>query len=355
MKVLLVGEFSGFHTNLKDGLTQLGIETDIAGSGDGFKKIYVDINIITKYKGIKRKIWKYILPLIKIKKMINYDIVQFINPYIFTNKIFLNKFIYIKLIKNNKKTFLVATGTDAMFWQIGEKHLRKYNSLEDYKKIDLNNKTSLFEKEKALKWNIELAEKMYGIIPSMFEYSLGYNEFKNVCPIIPQPINTKKFIYKENKPKKKIKILHGISRPGFKGSQYILEAMNKINAVYPDKVEIIVVNKLPFNEYIKRVYESNIVIDQTNSYSYGMNALIAMAMGRVVLSGAEPEALKAMGVSGVPVINIKPDSNQIYKKISFFIENENIIYDTGQKSRLYVEKYHDSIRIAKKYLKIWKQ
>lgn len=37
MKILLFGEFSGFFTCLKDGLTALGHEVFLASSGDGFK------------------------------------------------------------------------------------------------------------------------------------------------------------------------------------------------------------------------------------------------------------------------------------------------------------------------------
>ena len=37
--------------------------------------------------------------------------------------------------------------------------------------------------------------------------------------------------------------------------------------------------------------KANIVIDQTSCYSTGVNALIAMAQGKVVLGGAEPDPI----------------------------------------------------------------
>ncbi len=37
-KILLFGEFSGLHTNLKEGLEELGYEVTIVSAGDGKKK-----------------------------------------------------------------------------------------------------------------------------------------------------------------------------------------------------------------------------------------------------------------------------------------------------------------------------
>ena len=38
MKILLVGEYSRLHNSLKEGLTALGHEVTIVGTGDHFKK-----------------------------------------------------------------------------------------------------------------------------------------------------------------------------------------------------------------------------------------------------------------------------------------------------------------------------
>ena len=58
MKILLLGEFSGFNKNLKDGLLKLGHECQVAGIKDGFKNIPVDINLDSNYSGIIGKFEK---------------------------------------------------------------------------------------------------------------------------------------------------------------------------------------------------------------------------------------------------------------------------------------------------------
>ena len=45
MKILLLGENSSVHSNLKDGLIELGHEVDVASDGDGWKNIPRDIDL----------------------------------------------------------------------------------------------------------------------------------------------------------------------------------------------------------------------------------------------------------------------------------------------------------------------
>ena len=45
MRILLIGEYSGLHNSLKEGLEKNGHEVTLIGSGDGFKKYPMDINI----------------------------------------------------------------------------------------------------------------------------------------------------------------------------------------------------------------------------------------------------------------------------------------------------------------------
>ncbi|MEY2922393.1 MAG: hypothetical protein RL108_1015, partial [Bacteroidota bacterium] len=70
MKILLLGEFSGLHNNLKDGLIDLGHEVVIASAQDGFKKIPVDINFESNYRSIFREIGnKVVRPILNINKL----------------------------------------------------------------------------------------------------------------------------------------------------------------------------------------------------------------------------------------------------------------------------------------------
>lgn len=78
MKVLLLGDYSGLHLNLAQGLKMLNIDVTVASNGDGWKDIprNVDLKQPEKFKRIRflTKLSKA-LPQLK-----GYDIVQLINP-----------------------------------------------------------------------------------------------------------------------------------------------------------------------------------------------------------------------------------------------------------------------------------
>ena len=48
MKVLLIGEYSNLHNNLKKGLIDLGHEVTLVSFGDGFKDFSSDIRLSRK-------------------------------------------------------------------------------------------------------------------------------------------------------------------------------------------------------------------------------------------------------------------------------------------------------------------
>jgi len=124
---------------------------------------------------------------------------------------------------------------------------------------------------------------------------------------------------------------------------------------FPNEAEFIVADGIPISEYLKIIERVNVVVDQSLSYSYGMNALISMAKGKIVMSGAEPEILPIYNVKKHPVINIKPNIDQICSQIENIIKNMNNIPRMGYESRVFVENVHSNKLIAYKFLKIWNE
>ena len=113
---------------------------------------------------------------------------------------------------------------------------------------------------------------------------------------------------------------------------------------------------LPFNEYMDLVSRTNVILDDANSYSIAMNGLFSMAKGKIVMGGAEPEGNIELGIESVnPVINLKHDIEQICSQIEYIINNKDKIEEWGYNSRKFVETYHDSIDIAKRYEMIFKK
>ena len=176
---------------------------------------------------------------------------------------------------------------------------------------------------------------------------------KKLLATIPIPINVEKIHHVENIISGKIKVFHGISRSGLKGTKYIEEAFKILSKRYPNELELTISGHMPLEEYFKVMKKTNIVIDQVYSYSAGMNALFAMASGKVVLGGSEIESLSELKIDRSPLVNIKPDCTSIVNAVEYFIQNKASIKIVGLESRKFVEKYHSHKMIAQKYIDLW--
>ena len=129
--------------------------------------------------------------------------------------------------------------------------------------------------------------------------------------------------------------------------------MEKLKENYPNEVEIVIDGKMPLNKYLKVLEETNVVIDQALSYEYGMNAIYSMAMGKVVLSGNEPECQQEFGRTDIPVINILPSEDDIYNKLEQLVLNKESVIEIGKKSRQFVEDFHHYVKVAQQYIDTW--
>ena len=132
-----------------------------------------------------------------------------------------------------------------------------------------------------------------GIISCLYEYYRTYKDIMlNKLAYGGISMDTDKISFKGiNEEPEKVKFFIGIQkdRSILKGTDILLEKLAKVVSNYPEKAEIVRVENLPYNEYVERMLDSHVLVDQLYSYTPATNALIAMARGLVVVSGAEPE------------------------------------------------------------------
>lgn len=358
MNILLIGEYSAFHNLLKKGLVLGGHTVTLAAYGDGFKQLPADIlwNSNSKYPG---KLIDFFNVNKSIKNLRDFDVVQFINPEIFSRKFNFNEIAINRLIHQNKKSFLIAAGDDCVvwdYWKNPAKNNERYTWIEDGLKYELANKDLPWEKDSFINFQNRLISKINGIIPIMYEYAVAYRNrnISNVRRTIGIPINVDEIIYNENKIKNgKLVVFHGLNRYGTKGTMHVEKAFEYLRKKYPGDLELIIGDRLPFHEYLEILDRTNVVIDQTNSYSFGINALISMAKGKIVLGGAEPEANLELGYEFNPAINILPNPQSIISAIENLLDAKIKLFEIAEKSRRFVETYHDYRSIAKEYVYEW--
>jgi glycosyltransferase involved in cell wall biosynthesis len=377
MKVLLLGEYSRLHNSLKEGLLELCHEVVIVSNGDGFKKYPADYNIeakISKSKvlnPIRKLIYKVLnYDLIKFEqgvrfyfllpKLKNFDVVQLINERPIQTHSWLEIFLLKKIFKNNKKVFLLSSGVDYInvtFLLTGKLHKtiiqpyidnpalkKEYGYVLDY--ITKNNK----------KIHDFVYNNCKGIIASDMDYVLPLTGNKKFIGLVPNAVNHHKIDFSPLDLSEKIIIFLGINQWNSiqKGIIYFEKALEIIKKRYSDKVEIIIVKNIPYKDYINLYNKAHILLDQCYAYDQGYNALEAMAKGKVVFTGAEKEFLEHYNLQEDEVaINAKSDVSYLVEKLSMLIEKPEKIIQIGKNARAFIEKEHDYIKIAEKYLSTW--
>lgn len=352
MKILLLGEFSGFHTTLRDGLRVLGHDASVIGTGDGAKAIPVDWNIGTHRGGRTGMVERVARAVHFTATAPRADVLQLINPHVFPRGAGLNDRLIRRLRRRMPKMFLSACGDDALFIGKGVRALR-YNPIDDATTLDLGLDRHPLANPDDLRWNHEVAAMSDGVIPVMYEYQMAYADEPRRLAAIPLPVNIDKVQASPNRVGDKLVVMHGAGRAGFKGSRHILKAFEMVTERHPGRFEFVHVTNLPIGQYLELMKRVNVVVDQTNGYSCGMNALFALAMGKVVLGGAEPESLSLYGGAASPVRNILPDASDIAAKLEAMLDLRPRLADMGEESRRFVEEHHHYRIIAQRYVDTW--
>ncbi len=376
MRILLVGEYSRLHNSLKEGLLKLGHEVTLVSNGDGFKNFPNDLSYsaswtTSKIGTISRKIVSkfFNFDIIKIEnglrfqrilgKLTDYDVVQLINerPIHTTAKFELQ--LLQKLFLQNKKVFVLACGMDYL-------NVKYLNENQSQKSIlaPLQNDPNLKNDYKFLLEYTTAAHKIVhdlvyqnciGIIATDFDYVaplIGHNKYLG---LIPNPINVSKFDYVTPQIDSKIIIFLGINQWNYhqKGIVYFEKAFEIIANKYRENVEILISRNVPYSDYIKSYDRCHILLDQVFAGDQGYNALEAMAKGKVVFTGAETEFIAHYNLTEKVVINAKPDVNYLVRELEYLIENPTEIKKISISARQFIEREHDYIEVAEKYLTTW--
>jgi hypothetical protein len=376
MKILLIGEYSRLHNSLKEGLLKAGHDVVIFGFNDGFKDYPVDLLFTKKWDfGILKKLKIALFRLTSFDissyltyqqfkknkiKFKNYDVVQLINENSFFCNYYFEKKILQFIFKNNKKVFLLSCGDDYTNVIHNFKNPEEKSVIQPYldgKISDKNFSNVLKFKEKSFKKLHEFIYKnINGVIASDLDYHKPLENNPKYLGLIPNPINLNKLVYSPIEINEKIIIFHGINRDSYfkKGNDYFEQALSIVKSKYNDKIEIIQIENLPYKQYINQYNRTHILLDQVFSNDQGYNALEAIAKGKVVFTGAEKEFTDYYNIKEQVCINAKADVAYLVNELSFLIENPDEIIAISKRANIFIEKEHHYMRIAERYLSIWK-
>lgn len=367
MKILLLGEYSNVHWTLAEGLRSLGHDVTVISDGDSWKDYKRDINLKRKSLGFIDSISYYIDILMTQHKMTGYDIVQIINPIFFDLRAHRITKFYDYLKRHNRKIVLGAFGMD-YYW------VKTCIDCKTFRYSDFNIGTTLRVDEPCNKpfvdeWlhgekadlNKYIANDCDAIVSGLYEYDCCYRPyFPDKTTYIPFPIklSNDNSIRLNLETIEKVKFFIGIqkSRNEYKGTDIMLQALERVYEQYSDQCEIIKAENIPFEEYSKMILSSDVLLDQLYSYTPAMNALLAMSKGLIAVGGGEPENYEILNETELrPIINVLPNVNDCFNKMEWLVLNKSRLFQLKHDSIEYIKRHHDYVKVAKKYSDLYTQ
>lgn len=361
MNILIIGEFSGFAKHLKNGFVALGHRVVITLRSDGWKDfkptgedIFYGKKTITLFGSTIRGLGKFLVlrDNYLIQHSLNRLFPDGVDLIVCINYSFLSSNIVQRGVKLKYVEKCVRQGSKLIMSECGASMAGNYNRREWFESIGIHvTKTEDKRYSFLLGKSDVIIPTIYGYYDDLLAYSKVHDfDVSKVHKAIPLPITIDREYTFDSCQNRKIVIFHGIIRPKEKGSAFIEEAMNRIAAEFPDRVECFSKGGMPYDEYEKIFSKVDILIDQTYGNGWGINAILGAMKGKCVLAPCGPENAENMGIPEIPFVQIGPDSEQIYQTLKSLVLNPYKIDDIKKKSRDFAIKYCESSTIAQRYI-----
>ncbi|KKQ18745.1 MAG: hypothetical protein US31_C0002G0090 [Berkelbacteria bacterium GW2011_GWA1_36_9] len=171
--------------------------------------------------------------------------------------------------------------------------------------------------------------------------------------IIPYARNVQNLITQTNKSNnQKLTVLHAPSNSKVKGTLYVEKVFKHLNKLYP-QVEFKIVEGLNHDALLNEMIKADIVIDQLLIGWYGGLAVEAMAMGKVVMAFLDTDYFQFVDFgSDLPIINTNIWT--LKRDLEMLINHTEDFKRFRIEGMKFARKYHDSKKIAEKYLTIYR-
>ena len=112
------------------------------------------------------------------------------------------------------------------------------------------------------------------------------------------------------------------------------------------------IHNVPHAQALSIVHGCDLMLDQFVLGAYGLAALEAMAMGKPTLCYIEPRAVSDYP-RDLPIVNTTQDD--LLQALRTLLRDGPRRHEIGRRSRAYVEKYHDAVKLARGLVAIYEE
>lgn len=139
-----------------------------------------------------------------------------------------------------------------------------------------------------------------------------------------------------------VKILHTPNHRGFKGTEYLLNAINHLKQEGLN-IELVLLENVTNDNVQKMMLEVDILAEQFIATAYALSGIEGMASGLPVLANLDNEHYTTLFrrysfLNECPILSTSPES--LKENLRLLVTNPTLRQELGMLGRKYVEKYH---------------
>lgn len=364
MKILFIGDYSNLHATLAKELRVKGHEVTLISDRGGYMDTHSDI-FLDRKSGLKGSIG-YLFQLFNLlPDLKGYDVVQLVNSNFLKLRPGKIKYFFDRIRQQNGSMFLSLAGNDYYF--VKACHDAKIFRFSEFKIGD--NPTEFLEtvpqrmygwiSEANKRWSEYLYEKINGAMSVLPEYDMAARPVLGDRLVFTNlPIDLSSLPYSPLKYDGVLKLFIGM-RGGMeiqKGTKYLLTISKELEREMPGKIEVECVRNLPLKDYLEKMKQSHIVLDQFYSYSPGMNALQAMALGKVAGTGAQKEYYEYLdNPEERPIFSLSPLERDTKERLGELAVDPSPLYEMSRQGRKLVEEHNEVSKVTDKFIRHWER
>jgi hypothetical protein len=136
-------------------------------------------------------------------------------------------------------------------------------------------------------------------------------------------------------------IVHSPTAPVTKGTAVVLAAIEQLSK--RARFDFRLIQGIPRDRALEIIQNCDVFLDQFVLGDYGMAAIEAMAFGKPVVCYVKPSLERAYGPD-LPIVNATQES--VTDVLADLLADGARRHEVGLRSRAYVERHHDAIKIA---------
>lgn len=365
MRILLIGDASNYHHTLATALRGMGHDVTLASDGGKWMHTGRDIDLSRGGgKAAGALLWLRMKALLR-TRLCGYDVVQISSPGFVYLRPHLLRGLFDRLRRDNGIVTLAALGTDSLYvdactgadaplryseWQVGDRPTPYYlkNEAELKKWLD----PTLSDYCRYVYDNVD------GVLSALYEYHEVSRRYVGADRLAYAGIPVEMPGYTPLTSFDKVNILVAChkGREAEKGIDRLLPVVGRV-ADRHSNVSLDFVQNVPLQEFNRLLARAHIVVDQLYSYTPATTALMAMAMGKTVVSGGEPEYYDFIGeAADRPIINADPTNpDRLEEDLHRLLDRPQALAAMSDAARRFVIRHNAADVVARRCIDFWER